>query len=76
MGCEPFGSPEMSDSDESCDLFERSVGDGTFALHTGLPEDEYSQLFDEVLPLPAGRHPSALSLTDHTSSWSRPWSGS
>jgi len=56
----------MSDSDESCDLFELYVGDGAFAQHTGLSEDEYSQLFDGVLPLSAGRRPSVLSLTDHT----------
>jgi len=47
-----FGSDEMSYSDKSCDLFELYVGDGTFAQHTGLYEEEHSQLFDEVLPCP------------------------
>jgi len=36
----------MSDSDESCDLFELCVGDGTLAQHTGPSEEEYSHLFD------------------------------
>jgi len=56
----------MSDSGESHDLFEICVGDGTFAQHIGLSEEEYSQLFDEVLPLSTGCRPSVLSLTDHT----------
>jgi len=39
---------QISDSDESCDLFELYVGDGTLAQHTGFSEEEYNQLFDEV----------------------------
>jgi len=68
-GLRTLGSDEMSDSDESCDLFVLYVGDGTFAQHTVLSEEEYSQLFDEVLSLSTGRRPSVLSLTDHTTSW-------
>jgi len=52
-----FGSDEMSDSDECSDLFELYIGDGTFARRTGLSEEEYSQLFDEVLPLCTGHRP-------------------
>jgi len=56
-----FGSDETSDSDESNDLFELYVGDGGFAQYAGLSEDEYSQLFDEVLPLSTERRPLCCS---------------